>query len=76
MNAYEGTRRVWFGDACFVPVCEVCGRFVVPHAVIRFNEATGLKDEPNAECSKCGPTKMLFEGFMEGAPEEGKEWKP
>lgn len=61
---YESTRRLMYGDACFVPVCEKCGRFVTGRDVIHVNEWTGLKDEPNADCSKCGPTKMLFEGFV------------
>jgi hypothetical protein len=64
-HEYEGVRRVVYGDEgmTFVPVCEVCGRFVKPHIVIRERGET-LADEPNAECSKCGPTKMLFEGYI------------
>ena len=63
---YEGVRRIIYGDegATFVPVCEKCGRFVRPRQEVRVHEWHGLKDEPNAECSKCGPTKMLFEGFI------------
>lgn len=66
--SYENTRRVSYkadedGDAVFVPVCEKCGRFVKANETIRIN-ANGLADEPNATCSKCGPTKMLFEGFI------------
>lgn len=65
MNEYEGVRRVVYeGDAVFVPVCERCSRFVTPRTTIRVNDACGLKDEPNADCTSCGPTKMLFEGFM------------
>ena len=60
---YEGVRRVIYGEGMtFVPVCEKCGRFVKPHSVVREQRET-LADEPNAECSKCGPTKMLFEGY-------------
>lgn len=66
--SYENTRRVAYksdedGDAVFVPVCEKCGRFVKANETIRVN-GNGLADEPNAICSKCGPTKMLFEGFV------------
>ena len=69
MYEYENTKRITvnFGDvigkAVFVPVCSKCGRFVKPNKTIRANCA-GLKDEPNAKCSKCGDTKMLFEGFF------------
>jgi hypothetical protein len=61
---YENMRRVSYeGGAVFIPVCEKCSRIVKPRATISVNE-TGLKDEANADCSKCGPTKMLFEGFV------------
>jgi hypothetical protein len=69
MNEYENTRRVCFncgdsiGTAQFIPVCEVCGRFVKA-TTIKVNEVVGLFDEPNAVCKKCGPTHMLFEGFF------------
>jgi len=62
---YENTRRIQYeGGATFVPVCLKCGRFVKANGRIRENDVVGLKDEPNAVCSKCGPTKMLFEGFI------------
>lgn len=59
---YEDVRRVIydFGDsigrAVFIPVCERCG-------TVRAGEG-GLASEPNAECRRCGPTKMIFEGFF------------
>lgn len=68
MNEYEGVRRVTydFGDsigvAVFVPVCEMCSRFVKA-GTVRAGEG-GLADEPNAECLRDGAVKMLFEGFM------------
>lgn len=68
MNEYENTRRVSydFGDgigvAVFVPVCEKCSRYVKPGKV--WAGEAGLKPGPNAECRRCGPTEMLFEGFM------------
>lgn len=52
------------GEAQFVRVCEKCGGFVKVNEVIRANDITGLHPEPNAVCSKCGPTRMLFEGFF------------
>jgi hypothetical protein len=63
--SYENMRRVSYkGGAVFIPVCEKCFRFVKSRPTIRMSEINGLKDEPNADCSKCGPTKMLFEGFV------------
>lgn len=65
MNEYEGVHRVTYADgAQFVPVCEHCGRFVKPDKLAWVNEATGLKNMPNAECSRCGRTRMIFEGFV------------
>jgi hypothetical protein len=67
MNEYESVRRVTcdFGDsigmAVFVPVCEKCSRFVRA-GTARAGEG-GLADAPNAECSRDGAVKMLFEGF-------------
>ena len=67
-GAYEGLRRVVYGKgtdydgATFVPVCETCGRFVKAGRVT-FRGGT-VSDDPNATCSKCGPTHMLFEGFI------------
>ena len=64
-GTYEDTRRVVYGAECatFVPVCEKCGRYVRADQSIKYNDY-GLKDEPNATCTKCGRTKMLFEGFI------------
>lgn len=62
---YENARRVCYaGGAVFIPVCEKCHRFVKRHKTIWISEHFGLSDRPNAECSKCGPTRMLFEGFF------------
>lgn len=64
-GAYVETRRVTYeGGAQFVPVCSTCCRFVKANATIRVNEIDGLHPEPNATCSRCGPTRMLFEGFV------------
>jgi hypothetical protein len=67
---YEGVRRVSYGDsddeygkAVFVPVCETCGRFVKADKTVTFGEHT-ISDKPNATCSRCGRTHMLFEGFL------------
>ncbi len=53
-------RRIEYeGGAIFVPVCRQCGRFVKADEEAYVND---LK-KPNATCSKCGRTHMLFEGY-------------
>ena len=62
---YENTRRKVYADgAQFVPVCEKCGRYVQADETIWASEGAGLHPGPNATCSKCGRTRMLFEGFV------------
>ena len=62
---YENTRRVAYNNgATFIPACIKCGRYVKADDTIRYSEGRGLANEPNATCSKCGRTNMLFEGFM------------
>ena len=63
---YEGVRRISYGEdgATFIPVCEKCGRFVKADATVQISESAGLKKQPNATCSKCGRTEMIFEGFI------------
>lgn len=62
---YEGVMRRCYGDegASFVPVCQNCSRFVKADKAIRFN-GRGDPEEPNATCSRCGRTSMLFEGYV------------
>jgi hypothetical protein len=67
-GVYFDTRRVSYGDeqmgwATFVPVCHKCGRFVQADAMMKFKNET-IAPGPNATCSKCGRTEMLFEGFL------------
>lgn len=65
MYEYEETKRLVYGDgATFVPVCVKCGRFVKADERITFDGLGRLVDQPNATCSKCGRTKMMFEGFI------------
>ena len=62
---YPETRRIIYkGGATFVPVCEMCSRYVKADEIILVNGSDGLKDQPNATCKKCGRMKMLFEGFV------------
>jgi uncharacterized protein with von Willebrand factor type A (vWA) domain len=61
---YPNLWRVTYdGGATFIPVCEVCHRFVKPDKKVFCGDA-GLSPLPNATCKKCGRTRMHFEGFM------------
>ena len=65
---YEGVRRLVYGEgeyegATFVPVCKKCGRFVKADATMGFRNQT-VALGPNATCSRCGRTEMIFEGFI------------
>ena len=65
--AYEGCRRVVYGDeegATFVPVCPHCRRFVRPDKNITMNGFYEVKAGPNARCAKCGRVEMPFEGYL------------
>ena len=66
MNEYVRMRRIVYGDgATFVCVCEKCGRFVKPPKTMSFNGLDELVQESNKiNCSKCGSSKMPFEGFV------------
>lgn len=62
--AYEGVRRVSYANgATFVPVCEKCGRFVKNRETVTFAEY-GPPVGKTADCKKCGPTTMPFEGYF------------
>ena len=62
---YENMRRIQYeGGAMFVRVCENCARFVKADDTVSVNDISGLHPGPNATCSKCGRTRMLFEGFI------------
>lgn len=64
MCYYEGTRRQCYdGGATFVPVCQKCGRYVKADETITTNGFGEMVKEPNATCTKCGRTHMIFEGY-------------
>jgi hypothetical protein len=65
---YDGMRRVVYGSngASFIPVCEKCSRLVKADPVLIVHGDGRVKDVPNATCSKCGRTRMLFEGYVGG----------
>ena len=60
---YEGMRRLNYIGAYFIPVCDKCGRFVKADDVVYQNDITGVADQPNATCKKCGRIEMIFEGY-------------
>ena len=62
---YPELRRVVYGEdrASFLPVCPKCGRFVKPHSTITFGGDDQPKG-PNADCKRCGPVEMPFEGYV------------
>lgn len=64
MFEYENTKRIVYGNAHFIPICERCHRYVKADDKILLNGLGELVDRPNATYSKCGKTKMLFEGFF------------
>lgn len=65
MYEYESIRRIKYGDATFLPVCPKCGRFVKADNTMMVNGLGGIKEgEPNATCSRCGRTEMIFEGYI------------
>jgi RNase P subunit RPR2 len=64
VNEYEGVRRVKFGGAQFIPVCKKCHRFVKADKTVWLHTSDSQPVEPNATCSKCGRTGMVFEGYV------------
>ena len=60
----EGRRISYDNGATFVPVCEICRRFVKADDKIWVNGFGELKDMPNANCKKCGRVRMIFEGYF------------
>lgn len=62
---HEGTRVIRYENgATFIPVCEICKRFVKAPKTIQVNGLDQIK-EPIVDCKKCGPTKMIFQGYYE-----------
>lgn len=62
---YCGGPWIQYEDgATFARVCTKCSRFVRADETVFVNDEVGLKDQPNATCSKCGRTQMIFIGFL------------
>lgn len=58
-------KHISYGSgATFIPKCVTCGRYVKADLSIKYNDIEGLSDKPNCTCSKCGRSKMLFQGFI------------
>ena len=59
-------RRIQYGEegATFIPRCERCKRYVRAPESVKFNGLGYLVEESNIDCSKCGKTKMIFEGYF------------
>lgn len=66
-HEFEGARRIVFNGrhdgATFIPRCPKCFRFVKVHTTICFR-GDGQPHGPNADCKKCGPVEMPFEGYI------------
>ena len=64
---YSEDRTICYGEddemgiAVYVPKCSRCGRYVKADARVR---PLREKDD-NATCSKCGRTRMWFQGFFD-----------
>jgi len=64
MHDYPNMYRISYeSGAVFIPVCEVCKRFVKADETI-FITQSGLSAGNNATCKYCGRTTMIFEGFI------------
>jgi len=66
MYEFIEEKRIVYGDgATFVRRCAKCSRFVKAPKTMCFGGVDGrLIEEDNTVCSKCGPTHLIFEGFM------------
>jgi hypothetical protein len=49
------------GYAYFTRRCPKCWRFVKAHKMVAFKGSQ--PHGPNADCKKCGPVEMPFEGY-------------
>lgn len=66
MYDFMNEKYVCYGEdnATFIRRCEKCCRFVKAPDSVKISDAGGLSKEPHTTCSKCGPTKMMFLGFI------------
>jgi DNA-directed RNA polymerase subunit RPC12/RpoP len=64
MCEFENEKYVVYGEgATFVRRCAKCYRFVKAPETICLNPEESIKKD-NIECSKCGPTHLIFIGFF------------
>ena len=68
VNMYEfyNERRLIYGDgAMFLRRCAKCCRFIKAPKTMSFSKFTERYiEEDNTVCSQCGPTHLIFEGFI------------
>ena len=66
MEQYQETSRITYGSegAMFIPVCSKCSRFVKANPEVTFDWRGQPVDMPNAKCSKCGETQMIWDGYL------------
>lgn len=65
---YEGIRQVRYGGEegpVFIPVCEICGRFVKADKSMMLTEEGDFdREATNATCKRHGRVQMLFLGYI------------
>lgn len=64
MYDFAEEKRIIYGDgAMFLRRCKKCCRFVKAPESMVFNGLGNYIEEKNVDCSKCGKTSLVFEGF-------------
>lgn len=63
LEAYPGS-SVLYGSAMFDRRCRFCARYLKMPDEISIGEDSTAFDGDKATCSKCGPVKLVFEGFF------------
>ena len=68
MYEFEKEERLIYhiqgGGAMFLRRCKKCCRFVKVPESMTFNGLDEYVEKENTICSKCGPTSLIFEGFI------------
>ena len=66
MYEFVNEIRLIYGDgAMFLRHCAKCCRYVKAPKTMNFSKLTERYiEEDNTICSQCGPTHLIFEGFL------------
>ncbi len=66
MCEFANEKYIVYGDgATFIRRCAKCCRFVKAPKTMKFSKFDERYiEEDNAVCSKCGPTHLIFIGFI------------